>query len=691
MAQLAELNVKINGDGSGAQQALRRTAFEANKLDAATRKAAKANEELARSAFGSKSSIDKLARGIDKNYRNTKLFESAQKELSTALARGNISQDRHNELLQRAATHYGIAQGKVENFNLEVRASRFATGNLAAQLNDIGVMLAAGQSPLTLAVQQGTQVSQVFNQMGSKKEMIASLGAAFKQFINPVSLLTVGVIAGGAALVQFGLSAMGASESTNDFKDRVQEAEKAVKDLSRENELMQWGVSETEKTLMENVNQLQAEYLKLAERAKNVQMGARADAEARVEAARLEFIEAQNLLAEYRNVEVINERLTDQQEEQARLLQEEQEWLKAQAEQQLLINRAMIATALTATGLVDTTGTYVVEMTKVFNRASDLREELGDAAYEALNLAGVDIFSPIDAGTRAAAALAGQLGIALATARQINIARAAPYVSSGRGTVNPGDENSGAFVPTPEVVAAADAMINPKAIRGGGGGGGKSETDKIREDTEKRLLALQEGFMSERELEEQAYKEQQELMQSALEQKLLTQKEYDELMQKAKSEHVAAMGQLEASAQASSLQGWSDVFGNIASVFQAGGEKMVGITKAFSIAQGLLNSYRAYTEVLADPSLVGRPFLRQALAASTLAAGLAQVANMRSTSTSGGGGGGGAASATQGTFSGPTQTMNVNLQGDVFSRTSVEGLLKQMQEFLDRGGRLVFS
>ena len=142
--------------------------------------------------------------------------------------------------------------------------------------------------------------------------------------------------------------------------------------------------------------------------------------------------------------------------------------------------------------------------------------------------------------------------------------------------------------------------------------------------------------------------------------------------------------------QKTTLTGYGQLFGNLETVFKAGGDKMVGITKAFSVAQGLLNSYRAYTEVLADPALLGRPFLRQALAASTLAAGLAQVSSMKSVSASGGGGAPSTAAASSAPAL-PTQTVAINLQGDTFSRSSVEGLLEQIQSQLDRGGRLVFS
>ncbi|MFN3313286.1 MAG: phage tail length tape measure family protein, partial [Hyphomonas sp.] len=81
--------------------------------------------------------------------------------------------------------------------------NNFATANIAAQFNDIGVTAAMGMSPIQIALQQGTQLSQVFNQMGGGKEVLGGLRAGFLSMINPVSLATIGVIAFGAAGLQW--------------------------------------------------------------------------------------------------------------------------------------------------------------------------------------------------------------------------------------------------------------------------------------------------------------------------------------------------------------------------------------------------------------------------------------------------------------------------------------------------------
>lgn len=109
-----------------------------------------------------------------------------------------------------------------DNLNSEVAVSAGAmkanTGNIAAQFQDIGVTAAMGMNPLMIALQQGTQLSSVFAQTGGSA--MASLGAAFKQVVSPQALLTIGLVAGAAALLQWATNALTAGDSA----DKLQKA-----------------------------------------------------------------------------------------------------------------------------------------------------------------------------------------------------------------------------------------------------------------------------------------------------------------------------------------------------------------------------------------------------------------------------------------------------------------------------------
>lgn len=99
-----------------------------------------------------------------------------------------------------------------------------SVGNLVAQFNDVGMMLAAGQNPLMLAVQQGSQISQVIGPMGAAGA-VKALGAAFMGMLNPVNLAVMGSIAGLALVTQWlfstGEEAESAEDKMADFADAV--------------------------------------------------------------------------------------------------------------------------------------------------------------------------------------------------------------------------------------------------------------------------------------------------------------------------------------------------------------------------------------------------------------------------------------------------------------------------------------
>lgn len=99
-------------------------------------------------------------------------------------------------------------------------ASGFQTANIAAQFQDIAVTAAMGMSPLQIALQQGTQLSSVLTTMGNGRQVITGLASAFASLISPVSLVTIGLIAGGTAFAQYLMSG----------KDNAKELEKILKD-----------------------------------------------------------------------------------------------------------------------------------------------------------------------------------------------------------------------------------------------------------------------------------------------------------------------------------------------------------------------------------------------------------------------------------------------------------------------------
>ncbi|MFC3569200.1 phage tail length tape measure family protein [Paracoccus simplex] len=135
--------------------------------------------------------------------------------------------------LDAAGFTAGIGKAKTEITGLkdtaasarrDLRSAAGANANLVSQFNDIGVMLAAGQNPLQLALQQGTQISQVLTQMGGGVGALRALGSAFVGMINPVSLATIGVIGFGAAAVQWLMPAQDEAKKTKDAFEALKDS-----------------------------------------------------------------------------------------------------------------------------------------------------------------------------------------------------------------------------------------------------------------------------------------------------------------------------------------------------------------------------------------------------------------------------------------------------------------------------------
>lgn len=135
--------------------------------------------------------------------------------------------------LDAAGFSAGIGKAKAEISSLSESASKAgqtargaagANANLVSQFNDIGVMLAAGQNPLQLALQQGTQISQVLTQMGGGVGALRALGSAFVGMLNPVSLATIGVIGFGAAAIQWLMPAQEEAKKTKSAFDQLKDS-----------------------------------------------------------------------------------------------------------------------------------------------------------------------------------------------------------------------------------------------------------------------------------------------------------------------------------------------------------------------------------------------------------------------------------------------------------------------------------
>lgn len=153
--------------------------------------------------------LDRLRAKYSPLFSTISNYKTAVADIRQAHAVGAISANEMASAIQRErqAALASTAAIKGRNAALAARASSpssFNTANIAAQFQDIGVTAAMGMSPIQIALQQGTQLSAVLQQLKDSGQGVGKgLASAFTSVISPLSLVTIGVIAAGTAAFQY--------------------------------------------------------------------------------------------------------------------------------------------------------------------------------------------------------------------------------------------------------------------------------------------------------------------------------------------------------------------------------------------------------------------------------------------------------------------------------------------------------
>lgn len=192
------------------------------------------------------SELDQLRARFNPLFAASKQYETSLREIAEAEKLGALSANEANAARDRAAQVLKVMPAQFQALGASSAASAAHVATLGYQFNDIGMMLAAGQSPFMLMMQQGPQVTQVFDQMRASG---MSIGTALKSslvgLVNPMNLATLAVIGFGAAAVQWFMDAgekaktldermSDLSRSTSDMGRALSEAKRSLLDLSAE-------------------------------------------------------------------------------------------------------------------------------------------------------------------------------------------------------------------------------------------------------------------------------------------------------------------------------------------------------------------------------------------------------------------------------------------------------------------------
>lgn len=95
------------------------------------------------------------------------------------------------------------------------KLQRYEMINLGRQLQDVGVSLFSGQNPLTVLVQQGSQIADISASSGvSIGNMFKQVGSSIGSVLTPVRVLTGGIVALAGAVAYLGVQWDGAQKET---------------------------------------------------------------------------------------------------------------------------------------------------------------------------------------------------------------------------------------------------------------------------------------------------------------------------------------------------------------------------------------------------------------------------------------------------------------------------------------------
>lgn len=262
-------DVTIKAESVGVTEA----AAAADKLGAAVDGAAAANDSFSKSTLSVDRALDRVRRQIDESYRQSKQFEAGQRTLDRALEASRITTAEYERDLALLSTRFGVASGATDavakaaedsargmelaarandNFKRSAEGSAKATGlarhelvNLSRQVQDIGVSLASGQSPMTVLIQQGTQVADIFaSSQGSLRGFFGQVLGGAARFATSAAGMATGLLAIGAA----------SAYASHQYAEGQREVEIALLGVGRASGLTVDGINKVAEAVARNGN-----------------------------------------------------------------------------------------------------------------------------------------------------------------------------------------------------------------------------------------------------------------------------------------------------------------------------------------------------------------------------------------------------------------------------------------------------
>jgi lambda family phage tail tape measure protein len=178
--------------------------------------AARRTEQMEQAAKLLRLEIDPLGEAM-------KRLTEEQARLNAMQHAGVINDQEAAAGMQLAQQRYNRSAELIRHVGTGLRLSRHEMANLSYQFNDIAVMLASGQAPFMLFMQQGMQIAQAFTGLGLG-EALKEIGAGLVSFIsNPLNLAVAGFAAATAAAVYFYSTIISGGKPIKDLMEKQNE------------------------------------------------------------------------------------------------------------------------------------------------------------------------------------------------------------------------------------------------------------------------------------------------------------------------------------------------------------------------------------------------------------------------------------------------------------------------------------
>ena len=187
-------------DAQGAEELLRRL----KDVEQSSKTAEKATDNFSASIKANTGAIASSTASIDKNV---------QELLTLARAQGGASR-----ATDQATKSVGAFRSVANQTEKAMRATNNAGLNLSRQLVDVGVSAQMGMNPLTILIQQGPQIADIFQQAAIQGQTFNGILRAMWMQISPLVAVLVPVLAVvGAIGVAFAISAHEINKNNKDI------------------------------------------------------------------------------------------------------------------------------------------------------------------------------------------------------------------------------------------------------------------------------------------------------------------------------------------------------------------------------------------------------------------------------------------------------------------------------------------